>query len=106
MCFEYYKTKIIIDSMKKLIFALFITTILTACSSKIYNSALQKIELGMTQEQVIDLMGNDYTVTNEQIVNNQEQVTLRYIDYFKNQWYFNFLDNRLVKWYKVAEPQK
>ncbi len=90
--------------MKKIIFALFITTILAACSTpKIYNDALMKIELGMTQEQVTSLMGKDYTVVNQQYINNQDEVTLRYVDYFKNQWFFVFINNSLVKWYKETE---
>ena len=93
--------------MKKIIFALFITTILAACSTpKIYNNQLKQIELGMTQEQVTTLMGKEYTVVNQQFVNNQDEVTLKYVDYFKNQWYFMFVDNYLVKWYKETEAQK
>lgn len=92
--------------MKKIIFALFITTILAACSTpKIYNDALKQIELGMTQEQVISLMGKEYTVVDQQYVNNQDEVTLKYVDYFKNQWYFMFVNNSLVKWYKETDSK-
>ena len=92
--------------MKKLLFTLFVVTILSACgNTKVYNSALKQIELGMTQEQVIGLMGKDYVVTNQSFQNNRDYVTLEYADMYKNHWFFNFEDNYLVKWYKEVQTK-
>lgn len=85
--------------MKKLLFALLLATMLTACTSKIYNSSLKQIELGMTKEQVVSLMGNEYTVVGQDY-NNQ---TIKYVDRFKNHWFFEFVDGRLYKWFKETE---
>lgn len=49
--------------MKKLIFAIIFSAILAACSGKVYNSALKQIQLGMSTDQVIGLMGEDYQTT-------------------------------------------
>lgn len=87
--------------MKKLLFTLFVVTLLSACgNTKVYNSALKQIELGMTQEQVVGLMGKDYTVTNQSFQNNHDYVTLEYVDMYKYHWFFVFEDNYLVKWDK------
>ncbi len=83
--------------MKKVILILSIV-LLSACGTA-YNAALKQIELGMTQEQVVSLMGNKYSVSNQ--TNNG--ATLEYKDRYKNDWFFEFQDNKLVKWYKETE---
>ncbi|MCD7972763.1 MAG: outer membrane protein assembly factor BamE [Candidatus Azobacteroides sp.] len=85
--------------MKKFLFMLFAAATLTACGSA-YNSALKQIELGMTQQEVVSLMGNNYTQVPSA---NAGDSTIEYVDRYKNHWYFVFDDNRLVKWYKETE---
>lgn len=92
--------------MKKVLFVVFIATILAACGSfKAYNSALKQIELGMTKEQVVSLMGNDYQSTGKVYENNKEYETIEYKDMYKNHWFFEFADNSLYKWYKEVETK-
>jgi len=85
--------------MKKMLFMLFIAFALSACGTA-YNSALKQIELGMSQEQVISLMGDKYTVVEQR--NNLNQ-TIQYNDRYKNHWFFVFKDGTLNKWYKETE---
>lgn len=88
--------------MKKLIFVLFAVITLSACGvvGKAYNTQLKQVELGMTQSEIISLMGDKYTVTDQQDYNNQ---TIVYKDRYKNYWNFQFVDGRLYKWFKETE---
>ncbi len=79
--------------MKKLILIAFVA-FLTSCGSA-YNTQLKQVELGMTQEQIVTLMGDKYT--------SPSANTLEYKDKYKNHWFFQFQDNKLVKWYKETE---
>jgi hypothetical protein len=54
----------------------------------------------MTQQQVVSLMGDKYSVVEQK--NNGDQI-IGYVDKFKNHWFFSFVDGRLNKWYKVTE---
>lgn len=85
--------------MKKLIFSLFVAVALTACGTA-YNTQLKQVQLGMTPSDVVNLMGDKYNVVNQQDQDNQ---TLEYVDRYKNHWFFQFADGKLVKWYKETE---
>lgn len=85
--------------MKKFIFALFITVALTACGTA-YNTQLKQVQLGMTPDQIVSLMGEKYNIVSQQDYDNQ---TLEYVDKYKNHWFFQFVDGRLYKWYKEKE---
>lgn len=84
--------------MKKLLFTFLIAVTLTACGTA-YNSQLKQVQLGMTSDQIIALMGEKYNVVDQR--NNGE--TLEYVDRYKNHWYFQFQNDRLVKWHKETE---
>lgn len=85
--------------MKKLIFTLFVAAFLTACGTA-YNTQLKQIELGMTPEEVVNLMGNKYNVLSQKDHDNQ---TIEYVDRYKNHWRFQFVDGKLYKWDKETE---
>lgn len=86
--------------MKKVIFTVLISTLLFACSGKVYNSALKQVELGMTKGQVIGLMGDEYTTTGQRESWGKTYESLQYTDRYKFHWFFDFENNRLIKWYK------
>lgn len=93
--------------MKKLFAALLICVFISACSSlKTYNSALKQIDLGMTKEQVVGLMGQDYQTTGIINENNKTYETIEYKDMYKFHWFFEFENNHLYKWYKETENKK
>lgn len=85
--------------MKKLFLAFFMAVALTACGTA-YNSQLKQVELGMTTNQIVNLMGDKYTVVEYRDDANQ---TLEYVDRYKNHWFFQFVDGRLYKWHKEKE---
>ncbi|MFV0419176.1 MAG: hypothetical protein ACK5KT_10660 [Dysgonomonas sp.] len=85
--------------MKKLFFTLLVAVVLTACGTA-YNTQLKQVELGMTPEQVVNLMGDKYNVVSQKDAGNQ---ILEYVDRYKNHWLFQFVDGKLAKWYKETE---
>ncbi|NDV77748.1 hypothetical protein [Dysgonomonas sp. 511] len=85
--------------MKKLLLTLIMAAALTACGTA-YNNQLKQVQLGMTPEQIVNLMGEKYNVVSQQDYNNQ---TLEYVDRYKNHWFFQFVDGRLYKWHKETE---
>lgn len=89
--------------MKKVVLAVLFAVILTACGSKVYNDALKQIELGMTRNQVVTLMGDDYKTTGVKVMQGKSYEVLEYKDRFKNHFFFEFADDSLYKWYKETE---
>lgn len=85
--------------MKKFLFLLVLSISLLSCGTA-YNSALKQIQLGMTQTDVVSLMGDNYNVVEYRNDRNQ---TIQYRDRYKNNWYFEFYDGRLYKWYKTTD---
>lgn len=85
--------------MKKLFLAMFVALMLTACGTA-YNNQLKQVELGMSQEQIVSMMGTKYNVVEGHDYDNQ---TIEYVDRYKNHWFFQFVDGRLNKWYKETE---
>lgn len=85
--------------MKKIFFACLVAFTLSACGP-VYNTQLKQVELGMTQREIVSLMGDKYSVVDQR--SNGDQ-TLEYVDKFKNHWYFVFVNGQLNKWYKETE---
>lgn len=85
--------------MKKIFFACLVALTLAACGP-VYNTQLKQVELGMTQREIVSLMGDKYSVVDQR--SNGDQ-TLEYVDKFKNHWYFVFVNGQLNKWYKETE---
>ncbi|MFV0467327.1 MAG: hypothetical protein ACK5MK_00175 [Dysgonomonas sp.] len=85
--------------MRKFLFVLFASVMLTACGAA-YNTQLKQVQLGMTENQIVTLMGSKYTVVEEKDASNR---TIEYKDRYKNYWIFVFVDGKLNKWYKEVE---
>lgn len=82
--------------MKKLLITAFLSLILVSCGTA-YNTQLKQVQLGMTDSEIVSLMGDKYTVIEQSGGGNS---TLMYSDRYKNDWYFVFVDGKLNKWYK------
>ena len=74
----------------------------TACGAA-YNSQLKQVELGMTRQQIVTLMGDKYTSKDVQRVGSNQYETLEYKDRYKYHWLFTFENNELIKWWKERE---
>ncbi|MDR2953454.1 MAG: hypothetical protein LBV43_00030 [Prevotella sp.] len=85
--------------MKKLLLTLFVAIALTACGTA-YNSQLKQVQLKMTPTEVVNLMGDKYTVISQRDADNQ---TIEYVDKYKNHWRFQFVDGELYKWGRAEE---
>lgn len=97
--------------MKKLLFILLATLTLavtfSACNTpKAYNKELKQIELGMHKTQVIAIMGNDYIeyTPAESWGNLLEKIEYR--GRYKFNWFFEFKNGTLEKWYKEEATKK
>lgn len=88
--------------MKKIFFAFVFAFVLSACGPT-YNTALKQVELGMTKQQIVALMGQEYITTNPGTSQNTRHEIIEYKDKFKYHWMFEFSDGRLVKWWKEKE---
>lgn len=94
--------------MKKLFLALIVivlsVTALSSCgNTKAYNTQLKQIELRMTRDQLVNLMGNKFQTTGQQQYGNNVIETLQYTDRYKNHFFFEFENDSLVKWWKETE---
>lgn len=88
--------------MKKLLFVIFITLFFVACGA-VYNSQLKQVELGMTRQEIVNLMGDKYESKDVQRVGANQYETLEYKDRYKYHWLFTFENNELIKWWKERE---
>ena len=88
--------------MKKLFFMALLAIILSSCGTA-YNSQLKQVQLNMSRDQIVNMMGDKYLTTGEQRQGNKTMETIEYKDRYRNHWMFTFENNRLVKWWKETE---
>lgn len=88
--------------MRKLLFALLIATLFTACGAA-YNTQLKQVELGMTRDQIVTLMGDKYVTKETKKVGASQSETIEYKDRYKYHWLFRFENDKLVEWWKEQE---
>jgi len=89
--------------MKKYLLYFFVVVFITGCTSvvKMSSSNMNKLELGMTKEQVTTILGNGYTVAEKRIENNIQIEVLSYRNFYKDDefYLFQFKNNKLEKWH-------
>ena len=70
------------------------------------SAKMNKLELGMSKEQVTQILGNDYTIAEKRVQDNNEIEVLSYRDFYnKDEFYlFLFKDQKLEKWYRELLP--
>ncbi len=66
------------------------------------SSKMNKLELNMSKEQVISILGNDYTISEKRLEDNNEVAVLSYRDHYnRDEFYlFVFKNKKLEKWYR------
>lgn len=88
--------------MKKIFFTALMVLILSSCGAA-YNSQLKQVQLNMSRDQIVTLMGDKYLTTGEQQQGGNVVETIEYQDRYKNHWLFTFENDRLVKWWKEVD---
>lgn len=95
--------------MKRYLLYIFMVVILAGCSSvvRITSSKMDKLELGMTKEQVVDILGKGYRISEKRIEEELSIEVLSYRDlYNEDEFYlFQFKDDRLEEWYRELVPK-
>jgi len=91
--------------MKTRICILFILVLITtACSSlaNMTSEKMNKLELGMSKQQVTEILGRNYTIAEKKIENGVQVEVLSYRDFYKDDefYMFTFKNNTLEKWHR------
>jgi len=91
--------------MKTRICILFIIVLITtACSSlaNMTSEKMNKLELGMSKQQVTEILGSNYTIAEKKIENGVQVEVLSYRDFYKDDefYMFTFKNNTLEKWHR------
>lgn len=91
--------------MKKILFTFCLILCFVACAS--YRTKIRNIELGMTKEQVVQIMGKSYENTGEKLVGEDVVKTISYKDEVRNKRFLlYFKDNRLIEWFVEELPKQ
>lgn len=94
--------------MKKLLFYFIISLSIISCGAKYYGQMnsdnMNKLKLGMTIQQVTDILGDTYKISKNEMVGTNEIKVLSYrnADEFYN---FTFENGLLKKWDRELVPQ-
>ena len=95
--------------MKKNLLYLFTMLLLSACVSSVRmtSSKMNQLELGMTKEQVITILGNGYTIAEKRVEAGNQVEVLSYRDFYKDDEFYMFLftNDKLEKWHRDLLPK-
>ena len=91
--------------MKTRICILFILVLITTACSSVVNMTsekMNKLELGMSKQQVTEILGSNYTIAEKKIENGVQVEVLSYRDFYKDDefYMFTFKNNTLEKWHR------
>lgn len=69
---------------------------------------MNRLELGMSKEQVTQILGNEYTIAEKRLQDSNEIEVLSYRDsYYNDEFYlFLFKNQKLEKWYREILPKE
>lgn len=97
--------------IKKIFSIAIILVILSSCTASFYRKMtsreMEQLELGMSKEQVIGILGKDYTISDKYTTDGIEFTTLSYREpVFEDEFYlFTFENNKLIKWNRELSPK-
>ena len=91
--------------MKTRICILFIIVLITTACSSVVNMTsekMNKLELGMSKQQVTEILGRNYTIAEKKIENGVQVEVLSYRDFYKDDEFYMFIfkNNTLEKWHR------
>ena len=91
--------------MKTRICILFILVLITTACSSVVNMTsekMNKLELGMSKQQVTEILGSNYTIAEKKIENGVQVEVLSYRDFYKDDEFYMFIfkNKTLEKWHR------
>lgn len=91
--------------MKTRICILFIIVLITTACSSVVNMTsekMNKLELGMSKQQVTEILGRNYTIAEKKIENGVQVEVLSYRDFYKDDEFYMFIfkNNTLERWHR------
>ena len=91
--------------MKTRICILFIIVLITTACSSVVNMTsekMNKLELGMSKQQVTEILGSNYTIAEKKIENGVQVEVLSYRDFYKDDEFYMFIfkNNTLGRWHR------
>lgn len=93
---------------KKIFISILLTVLLTSCAAMYYSPVknLSSLELGMTKDEVIGIVGKNNTpLSFEKGDDGTIYETIRCFLANSEYYYFDFENNGLVRWYKEPDQQ-
>jgi len=88
------------------ILSAFVILMLSSCASltvaHMTSTKMNKLELGMSKEQVTQILGHDYTIAEKRIEDDKKIEVLSYRELYDNEEFYMFLfkNDKLEKWYR------
>lgn len=85
--------------------------LISSCTPNLYvlmtPEKMEQLELGMTQQEVINILGNKFSISDKHTENNDEYTTLSYREIIHNDefYLFEFKNNALIRWTRELLPQ-
>ena len=97
---------------KNCILLAFLILLLHSCAfmqvAHMTSSNMNELKLGMSREQVTQILGSDYKIAEKRLEDNNEIEVLSYRDHFENDefYLFVFKNQKLDKWYRELFPKE
>lgn len=93
-----------------LIYTIFLFAVLSSCAASLTSlrsSNMNKIELGMSKEQVSDILGKTYTIAEKYMEAKDEIEVISYRNFpHDDEFYlFKFKNDKLERWYRELQPK-
>jgi hypothetical protein len=96
--------------MKQILLAVFLGIIFSSCSpvifSRINGNKMDKLELGMSKQQLTAILGRSYTIAEKRMEEGNLIEVLSYRNYPNDRelYLFVFANNELQEWYRELVP--
>lgn len=96
--------------MKQILITVFLGAILSSCSpallSQMSGNKMDKLELGMSKEQLTAILGRGYAISEKRMEEGNLIEVLSYRNYPQERefYLFVFTNNELKEWYRELEP--
>lgn len=85
---------------------LFLSSCVSTRFANLTSEKMNQLELGMSKEEVTQVLGNGYTIAEKRLEDTNEIEVLSYRDFYKDDelYLFLFKNQKLEKWYRELLP--